>query len=183
MSNLDKTEFIWPPRGWMQLKKVENLSGSVIVKDPVFAKVSSLFYEITPTPVISKRNQNKFSYYFQIDGWEYDINNNSREFPVLSFVVKERVSHLTNHFLLSEIKSNGRPMKSTQIISHRILMAAIHFIREIDKGNAPAVRDTLLLYKVHPCQKRLYSERNNKALKNIMKNLLNNVDNNNAAKD
>jgi len=182
MFNLENSEFIWPPRGWMQLKKVKKLKGGVIVKDPLFAKVSGLSYEITPTPVLSKNNQNKFAYHFQIEGWEYDINNDSKETPILSFTVKERVSDLNNRFLLSDIRSKGKPLESTQIISQRVLMAAMHMIREIDEGSIFPIRDTLLLYKIHPHQERLFSARKNKlALSNIMKRLLDDAENNNAA--
>ncbi|MEM7618264.1 MAG: hypothetical protein AAF244_02655, partial [Pseudomonadota bacterium] len=127
-------------------------------------------------------NKTKFVYHFRIEGWEYDINNTSYEYPILSFVVKERVNNLENRFLLSEIRSNGRALKSTQILSHRVLSAAMYFIREIDRGRAPDRRNTLLMYKVHPCQKNLYSQRKDiLALTNIIKRLFDGADNNNAA--
>lgn len=182
MSNLEKSEYVWPPRGWLQLSKIKKLSGQVIVKDPVFAKVSGLLYKIEPTPVFSKENKNKFAYHFYIEGWEYDINNTSFEYPILSFVVKERVSDLQNRFLLSEIRSNGRPLESTQILSQRVLSAALHFIHEIDNGNTPDKQNILLLYKVHPSQEELYSQRKDEeALTNIIKRLFDDADNNNAA--
>ncbi len=182
MLNLDKSEVEWPPRGWVQLDKIKRLSAHILVKDPVFGRISGLSYKIEPTPVISKKNKNKFLYHFQIDGWEYDINNASREFPILSFDVKEKIKDHKNRFLLLNIKSNGRPLKTTQITSHRVLSAALHLIREIDKGNAPDIRNTLLLYKVHPSQKELYSDRKDKdALSGMIKNLFKGADNNNAA--
>ena len=182
MFHLDQSEYVWPPRGWIKLDKIQKLSGHTIVKDPVFAKVSGIFYKIQPTPIISKNNKDKFSYQFDIEGWEYDINNTSREYSILSFVLKERISKLQNRFLLTDIRSNGRPLKSTQIISHRVLSAALHFIREIDKGNAPDRRNTLLLYKVHPSQKELYSPRKDRlALTSMMKQVFNKAENNNAA--
>lgn len=182
MLNLDKSEIEWPPRGWVQLDKIKKLSAHILVKDPVFGRILGLSYKIEPTPVISKKNKNKFLYHFQIDGWEYDINNASREFPILSFDIKEKIRDHKNRFLLLNIKSNGRPLDSTLIISHRILSAALHFIREIDNGNAPDIRNTLLLYKVHPSQKELYSHREDKnALSSLIKSLFENADNNNAA--
>ncbi len=182
MSLLDKSEVEWPPRGWIQLDKIKKLSAHILVKDPVFGRISGLSYKIQSTPVISKKKKNKFLYHFQIDGWEYDINNTSREFPILSFDVKEKIHEQKNCFLLLNIRSSGRPLKTTQIISHRVLSAALHFIREIDNGNAPDFRNTLLLYKVHPSQKELYSHReDDKALSGIIRNFFNNADNNNAA--
>jgi len=180
MSCLDTSECVWPPRGWAQLDNIDKLCGRVIAKDPEYGKVFGLSYNIVPTPVISKQNNKKFIFHFQIDGWEYDIKNTSREFPILSFDIKEKIDDLQNRFLLLNIRSKGRPLKASQILSQRVLKAALHFIREIDAGCAPDIEHSLLLYKVHPTKNLIVNDSQQK-LRALIKELFEKSDNNNAA--
>jgi hypothetical protein len=160
---MSKSEFAggaWPPRGWKKLNEISKLSGQAIIKDPQSAQVNGLSFKIEPLPVY-KNNTRTHIYSFQIDGWEYSINNDSREFPVLHFLLKEKDAVGLSNSILSDIKAYARPVRVTPRSSQRTLMAALLMIKQIINGQVPDAERTLKLYKIHPSQRSLYEIDNN----------------------
>lgn len=147
----------WPPRGWEQLSTIEKTSGQAIIKEPASARVAGLTYNIEPIPVYQKDNQRVFCYALQIDGWEYTIHNDSREYPILSFMFQERPDPaVPKSFYISDIKSKARPVIVTERSAHRSMMAALFMIKQINNSLVPDTERVLRLYKIHPTQRSLY---------------------------
>lgn len=147
----------WPPRGWEQLGSIEKTSGQAVIKDPASARVAGLTYNIEPLPVYQKNNQRTLIYSLQIDGWEYNIHNESREFPVLSFIFQARPDKsLPKNFYMSDIKTKSRPVIITERSAHRSMMAALFMMKQIINGRVPDTNRILRLYKIHPTQRSLY---------------------------
>lgn len=148
----------WPPRGWDQLGTIQTTTAQAIAKDPASARVAGLSYTVEPLPVYQKDNSNRiFVYAVHIDGWEYTINNESREFPILSFMLQERTDkHSPKHFYMSDIKTKSRPVRLTERSAHRSLMAALLMMKQISGGQLPDANKILRLYKIHPTQRSLY---------------------------
>jgi len=148
----------WPPRGWEQLGDIHTTKAQAIAKDPASARVTGLSYNIEPLPVYQKNESKRvFVYAVHIDGWEYTINNESREFPILSFMLQERAdSSSPKHFYMSDIKTKSRPVRLTERSAHRSLMAALLMMKQIVGGQLPDANKILRLYKIHPTQRSLY---------------------------
>lgn len=147
----------WPPRGWEALASIETTSGQAIIKDPASAVVAGLTYNIEPLPVYQKNNQRIFIYSLHIDGWEYTIQNESREYPILSFMFQERPDKNTpKNFYISDIKSQSRPVIVTERSAHRSMMAALFMMKQIASNQVPDAERILRLYKIHPTQRSLY---------------------------
>lgn len=147
----------WPPRGWEQLATIEETQGQAIVKEPASARVAGLTYHIEPVPVYQKNNKRIFVYSLQIDGWEYNIHNESREYPVLSFMFQERSDkNAPKNFYISDIKTQARPVIVTERSAHRSMMAALFMIKQIAAAQVPDAERILRLYKIHPTQRSLY---------------------------
>lgn len=147
----------WPPRGWEQLRTIQQTTAQAITKDPASARVAGLTYDVETLPVYQKNNKRAFVYAIQIDGWEYTINNESREFPILSFMLQERPDKsMSKHFHMSDIKTKSRPIGLTERSAHRSLMAALFMMKQIVCGQVPDADRVLRLYKIHPSQRSLY---------------------------
>ncbi|MEM6811397.1 MAG: hypothetical protein AAF549_02910 [Pseudomonadota bacterium] len=158
MSEYNQSGSDWPPKGWRELGIIKKLSEQAIFKDPYSAKVIGLSYKIEPAPVI-KNNIRYNLYNIQIDGWEYTINNESREFPVLSFLLAEKEGEgIVCDSMISKIKTHSRSVINTKNSGQRALNAALYFIEEINNGSVPDFDQVLKLYKIHPSQRRLYRD-------------------------
>ena len=154
----------WPPKGWEHLKVIYRSSGQSLSKDPRSACVNGLSYQIEPLALYNKNQQRSFVYAVQIEGWEYAINNDSREFQVLSFMLRERPDeNAPKDFYISDIKVNARPLRVTERSAHRVLMAAQFMIKQIDSDLVPETERILRLYKIHPSQRSLYDIDNTRA--------------------
>ena len=148
----------WPPRGWKQLGHIKKTSGQAITKDPASAQVTGLVYNIDPTPVYRDNNRHSIAYAIHIDGWEYTIHNESREYPVLSFMLQERPDPATaKNLYISNIKTKSRPVRVTERSAHRCLMAALFMMKQINGEQVPDIERVLRLYKIHPSQRSLYN--------------------------
>ena len=183
MSHLEKSEYVWPPQGWAQLEKIAQLSGQTIVKDAYHGTISGFSYHIEPTPIIAKDNQQRYLYHFQIDGWEYDINNASREYPILSFTLKERDVGGEVALSLSHIRIKARPFIKTKLSAHRLFKAALFFIQKINDNETIHYLSILEQFKIHPKQKYLYHKKEMSPcpVTKIFMSLFDKADNNNAA--
>ena len=151
----------WPPQGWEQLGHIQKSNGQAIVKDAASAMVTGLSYNIEPLPVYQKNNERIFVYAMQIDGWEYNIHNESREYPILSFMLQERLNRSApKNLYISDIKTNSRPVYVTERSAHRVMIATLFIIKQINSGQVPDVERILRLYKIHPSQRSLYEINN-----------------------
>jgi hypothetical protein len=144
----------WPPKGWDKLSYISRSCAQAISKDPLSARVTGLSYNIEPCPTSAGR----YVYAFSIEGWEYNIYNESIEFPVLSFLLRERPdSKPSKSYYISEIKTQARALRLTERSAHRILMATAFFIKQIDSDQVPDFERILKLYKIHPNQRSQYN--------------------------
>ena len=147
----------WPPKGWKNFKEIEASYGQAIIKNPASAVVTGISYDIAPVPIQHKDGRQVFVYAVQIHGWDYNIYNESCEYPVLSFVLKERPqSDAPKYFYMSDIKTQGYQLKITQRSAHRAYMAALFMMKQIAAGQVPEVERILKLYKIHPIQRGTY---------------------------
>lgn len=157
---MSQTEFsggVWPPRGWEQFKNIELLSYQTIYKDPISATVTGLCYKVEPIMVFNKKIRTCV-YNVTIERWEYSINNDSQDLPVLSFLLGEaKVMPMARELVVENIKVCSRPIKTTAKSSHRVLMAALSLMRHINNDHHPDVNNLLRLYKLHPSQGRSYN--------------------------
>lgn len=154
MSKSRIVDFAWPPRCWQSLKNIRNLSGQAIVKNPASAQVYGLSYLIEPIPVRRHDGISEYIYHFHIEGWEYSIQNESREFPVMSFLLSEKTSMgFINSPLLSDIKIFSRKIQTNKQLAKRTMLAAYFIMKQISNGIVPDVDRALKLYKMHPLQK------------------------------
>ena len=170
MSPSDLSDSVWPPKGWKEFSDITLLNNQTIFKDPHTSKLSGLCYSIEPIPVFKKKSRT-FIYNIAIESWEYSINNESSEFPVLSFLIGERyaIPQMTER-IIENIKSFSRPIESTPLSSQRSLMAALFFIKQINNDYMPDIEKTLSLYKIHPSQRTEYQSMGRQALQQQPKN-------------
>ena len=147
----------WPPKGWKQFKDIDRSHGQAISKDPASAIVTGMSYIVEPLPVYQKNDLRSFVYAIHIEGWDYNIYNESCEYPILSFICKERPEDsASKHYYISDIKSRARSVRITQRSAHRSFMAALFMMKQINSGQVPDAERILRLYKIHPTQRSLY---------------------------
>lgn len=157
MSGLNMLGISWPPKGWEQLGFITKLNAQVVVKDPMKATIIGVHYKIEPIPVYNKEKNRSYVFHISIDGWQYSILNESREYNILSFDLIERHdSTLTKDYFLSNIKTKSRPLLLSERSAHRIYMAALFMLKKIENGQVPDFNKILRLYKIHPSQRNLY---------------------------
>lgn len=154
----------WPPRGWEQLRHIEYTTGQSVTKDPALALVTGLSYNIEPIPFFKGKKVKTIVYSIDIGGWEYTIHNDSREYPILSFLLQERPDRSApKDFYISSLKSMSQTIRITERSVHRGLMAANFLIKQINGGKVPDTEKILRLYKIHPAQRSLYDVDNARA--------------------
>jgi hypothetical protein len=158
MCQSDELEEHWPPSGWRAFDAIDNSHAQTVIKDPASSLIMGFSYDVKPVQIYrTGTGKPFFAYEVSIIGWEYNILNESREYSILSFVMKDRLDHQTpSNFLISDIKVRARPLKLTQRSAHRALAAAIFMMKQIKAGNALDVGRILRLYKIHPSQRSLY---------------------------
>lgn len=150
----------WPPQGWEQFEMIDQSYGQAILKNPISAVVTGMSYVIEPVPVIDKTNQRKYAYAVRIDGWDYNIYNESSEYSILSFTIYEKLQRdRSNKLFVSKIKTRSQSLPKTYESGKRIMNAAIFMMKKIERGDVPDFDKILRMYKVHPTQRRLYASR------------------------
>lgn len=158
----------WPPAGWDKLAFIKTTNGQAIAKDLTSAKVVGLSYSIEPLPIYQENTGRGTLYALQIDGWEYNIHNESREYPVLSLMLRERNKHnISRNNYISDIRTNAQLIRRTPRSTHRSLMAALFIIKQIKNNQVPDTDRILRLYKIHPSQRDLYSGEHEKGAPKI----------------
>ncbi len=167
----------WPPKGWKAFNEIDQTYGQAILKNPVSAVVTGLSYVIEPIPVYKSSVRGHY-YAVNITGWDYNIYNESCEYPVLSFIFHDKPDSKTpKHYYMSELKTQAQSLHLTERSAHRMYMAALFLMKQIGSGQVPDVERILKLYKIHPSQRDAYkinSERSDSlfcGLPNIEDNL------------
>jgi hypothetical protein len=147
----------WPPKGWKQFETIKYSSGQAILKNPASALVTGISYHVEPIPVYSKENIRRYIYAVKINGWDYNIYNESREYSVLSYVLHEKENSAAPKYLhISDVKTQAQALEITERSAHRVFMSALFMIKQIESGVVPEVERVLKLYKIHPTQRHLY---------------------------
>lgn len=147
----------WPPEGWKQLQDIDLSYGQAILKNPVSAIVTGMTYAVEPFPVRNDDQTRHYYYNVNIKGWDYNIYNESCEYSVLSFMLKDRPhSKAPKHYYMSNIKTQSQKLNLTERSAHRTFMAALFMMKQIASGRVPEVERILKLYKIHPAQRSLY---------------------------
>lgn len=147
----------WPPKGWDVFNQIDQSFGQSLTKDPMSAKVSGLTYVIEPVPLYTETLERRYIYSVRIEGWDYNIHNESREYSILSFILKDRSdTTLPKSYFISDIKTLHRPIRLCERSAHRALMAALFLMKQINSDSVPDVKRILRLYKIHPSQRSLY---------------------------
>ena len=146
----------WPPKGWEQLSIIKKTGAQTIHKDPVSAVVTGLSYTIDPCPHLLGPNHRRFSYQFSLMEWNYNIYNESGEYPVLSFTLWDRPEKGPKHYYMSDIRTQARPLALTHRSAQRTYMAALFLMKQINSDIVPDTERLLRLYKIHPSQRSLY---------------------------
>ena len=157
MSSNNTLGAFWPPRGWDRLSFLKKLSGQALHKDIVHATITGLYYKIDPVPVYLQNNKRSYVYRVNIEGWDYSIQNDSREYHVLSFDMSERFNKsLSKDYFISNIKTQSHSFALNQRSASRAYMAAVIMMRQIDNGQVPDYERILRLHKIHPSHRNLY---------------------------
>ncbi len=160
MSDKQKLEGFWPPRGWKQFGFIKKLSAQAIFKDPVLAVITGMNYKIETVPTYNNENSKRYVYRLSIKGWDYSIQNESREYNILSFDFQERVNKLNSKkYYISNIKIKSRPIRLTQHNAQRVCVAAIFLIKKIEAGQVADFKKILRLYKLYPSQTNAFADR------------------------
>ncbi len=162
MGQSNQLEEHWPPSGWRAFEDIDKSHGQTMLKDPANALIKGFSYDVQPVQTFRTENhQSFFTYELRIRGWEYNIQNESRELSILSFMIKDRVNlKIPKDPLIFDIKVNGQPLKLTQRSAHRALSAAIFMMKQINRDGVLNVGRILKLYKIHPSQRSLYDTDN-----------------------
>lgn len=148
---LDK-EGVWPPRGWTSLGGVKQLSGQSLAKDIDTARVRGLVYRIVSDP-IQTTDEHFYIHRVRIDGWEYTIQNDSSEFPILSFSLMDRFDdNIPEEYYVSAIKTMSCPVELSERTVRRTMSLFRFLIRQIDNGVVPDVDRVMRMYRLHPLQ-------------------------------
>lgn len=144
----------WPPRGWEGLSATQYASGQAIVKNPSEAKITGIQYRINPVPRANHcRENSSFLYAVEFVAWEYTIYNNSQEFPIISFILKEKCTPNKNHSLsIDDVKIQAQNIRMTDEIAERVMMASLYFIRQVENGRVPDWARILRFYRLAPAR-------------------------------
>ena len=157
MSEIKISDFVQAYKGeqgksaYLHQKNSAGIQGRAVEKDSTTSSIRGLSYQITDV-----KNKPDF-YAIDIKGWRYSVRNETREIKILSFECKNPfLPGQRKKLSLENIKVNARPLISNAASSQRSLMAAIFFIKQIEKGQVPDANRILRLYKIHPSQHSLY---------------------------
>lgn len=158
MGRFESINILWPPSGWSQFASIEASSGQAVAKDIGKARIYGLQYLIESMPLF-KNDTKLFRHDISIFGWEYSIQNESTEYPVLTFSLMDRFDPaLPREYFVTDIRSYDTLVPHTRRSATRAVSAALFFIRQITGGGVPDVNRALRSYKLHPAQNFLYRD-------------------------
>ena len=148
----------WPPTGWTSLGGIKKLQGQSLVKDPDIARVRGLSYKIISDP-LHVMGQSYYIHRLSVDAWEYTIQNDSTEFPVLSLKIMDRFDpQIPEEYYVSEIKCMACNVDLNERSVRRALQLSRFLTRQVDKGYVPDTDKALRMYRLHPVQLYVHSE-------------------------
>ena len=157
MGHLKSSSFVWPPRGWRQFEAVTQSNGQAVTKDIQTARIFGLSYAIECEPIYHLESR-FHQHSVHIEGWEYSIQNESSEYPVLSFQFSDRYDlKKPKEFYIDDIKALAKPIRKEARSARRCIMAGLFFIKQIQAGQVPDVDRVLHMYRLHP-NTSLYEE-------------------------
>lgn len=129
-----------------------------MMKDANSARVRGLSFKITSDPLFVM-GQSYHVHRLCIDAWEYTIQNDSMEFPVLSMRIADRFdANIPEEFFVSDIKALSCPVDLTEKSVRRSLQLARFLVRQIQKGFVPDTDKSLRMYRLHPVQFQIGGE-------------------------
>ena len=131
---------------------IKKRNGQSLTKDPQTARVRGLSYRIGSDP-LSINDKRFYIHRIRIDGWEYTIQNDSHEYPILSFKIMDRFDQsIPEEYYVSDIKTLSSSVVLTERAVCRALQLFRFFTRQIDRGHVPDIEKALRIYKLHPLQ-------------------------------
>lgn len=159
----------WPPIGWKHFSSIKKSCGQALSKDPRTATIQGLSYNVEASPVYLDNNKLSHIYSIRIDGWTYSIQNESQEYPVLSFTLLDKArGEIEKAAYVSNLKVQARPFVINEGLAHRTIMAALFFMKQIEGSNVPDYEQVLRLYRLNKGRKEqrpfLLTERPKKKL-------------------
>ena len=138
----------WPPKGWPQFKSISHKCKQALIKDLKTARIYGLSYKIQSMPLYHLDGK-YFSHDIEINGWEYTIQNDSQEYPVLSFKLLDRHDEqmgLADH--ISNIKVCARMIDITDQTAKRTALAGLFLMKQIGGGFVPDPARVLRVYRL-----------------------------------
>lgn len=139
----------WPPIGWKHFSSIRKSCGQALNKDPKTATIVGLGYKIEANPVRLEGEDLSYVYSVVVDGWAYSIQNDSQEYPVMSFNLLTRPEGVGQKLpYLSNLRIRGDVSSLNESKAHRAIMAALFFMKQIDRKHAPDYERVLKLYRL-----------------------------------
>lgn len=158
MGHFKKSSITWPPHGWKQFEAVEKCRAQAVTKDIQTARIFGLSYIIECEPVY-RLESHFYQHKISIEGWEYSIQNESSEYPVLSFELSDRYDlKKPKEFYIDNIKALAKPVCKEARSARRCVMASLFLIKQIQAGQVPDIDKVLSMYRLHP-NMRFYEEK------------------------
>jgi hypothetical protein len=152
MSNDFEHEETWPPLGWDSLLKHKKRTGQSLTKDANTAKVRGLTYKITSDPLHIK-DRSFYIHHVRINAWEYTIQNDSNEFPVLRLKIMDRFDeNIPEIFYISGIKAMSCPVILNERSARRTVQLMRFLLAQIERGYVPDIDRSMRMYRLHPLQ-------------------------------
>lgn len=153
------------PSGWSQFYDIRHVKGKSMTKDPNKGQVKGLCYKIDFVKPLIDSQKVSACFYISIKAWNYNIYNQWHEYPVLSFLIQDRINREENFTkYISDVKIMAHEFPVKIALVHRLLTATSFFIKRIDNGIVPDVEQILMLHKVHPSQRKFYKDQSSEDL-------------------
>ncbi len=138
----------WPPKGWPQFSGITQKSAQALVKDLKTARIYGLSYCVRSTPLYQLDGR-YYCHTVDIAGWEYTIQNDSQEYPVLSFKLTDRYDQAQPMLdYISSVKVFARPIDVTAQNAKRAALAGLFLMKQVGEGFVPDPRRVLKVYRL-----------------------------------
>ncbi len=142
----------WVPKGWPFFQGIGKKENQSLYKSAQDKIVYGLSYRVESEPVWY-RGRNLDLHILRIDSWEYTIQQDSNERPVLTISFLDRYdARIPLEHLVLSIKVMGCPVAVTRHSARRVMLTAQLFLKQISAGQIPDVDNVLRIYRVNPLQ-------------------------------
>ena len=140
----------WPPAGWPNLYQIDSPSGQAVTKNMTDGKLLGHAYSIVSVPLF-RADQRLYRHDIAIEGWEYTIQEDSTEYPILSLSLYDRfdLREPREHFI-SDIKTPAGTLRKSPRSARHALNAALFLIRQISGGFICDYERVLKIYGLLP---------------------------------